>query len=356
MALAAVPVLWMNEGCAVDIAKGLEETGAAVQTIEADSSPSEYSGEPVHFSGETEFSSPARDITLGVSEDSFLGLERKVEMFQYRERERGEGEDRRVEYTTEWSSMRIPSENFENSANYYNPQMPLSREKFYASGIKVGSYQFSDALTNQIRLNESLTPNQSMISNLPETYRSQAKLSGQYIYIGENPNNPQVGDIRISFDYSANKTVSVLGSVSGNEIVAHRTSRDTDVLRLADGNQSAEAMIAQAQTENVIRTWLVRFGGFLLMFFGIRQFVSPLTSPLRFIPFLGSLINAGITLMAFLFSLTVSITIIAIAWIVFRPLLGISLLLVAVAAIGFLIFRAKNKPVDPETDPAATAG
>ena len=58
------------------------------------------------------------------------------------------------------------------------------------------------------------------------------------------------------------------------------------------------------------------------------------------IPFLGDLIGAGISLISFLIALPCTLVTIAVAWIYYRPLLGIGLLVVAAALIVFL-FRKK---------------
>jgi len=57
---------------------------------------------------------------------------------------------------------------------------------------------------------------------------------------------------------------------------------------------------------------------------------------------LGSLVGGVSALIAFLLSLGISFVVIAISWISFRPLLGISLLVVAVACF-FLILKKMSQ-------------
>jgi hypothetical protein len=54
------------------------------------------------------------------------------------------------------------------------------------------------------------------------------------------------------------------------------------------------------------------------------------------VPLLGNIVGAGIGFVAFLLSAVLSLTTIAIAWIVYRPLLGCLLLVVALALVVFI--------------------
>lgn len=57
------------------------------------------------------------------------------------------------------------------------------------------------------------------------------------------------------------------------------------------------------------------------------------------LPFLGNLAEMGIGLVSFLIALILSSITIAIAWIIYRPLIGIALLVVAVGSV--VVFKKK---------------
>jgi hypothetical protein len=63
-----------------------------------------------------------------------------------------------------------------------------------------------------------------------------------------------------------------------------------------------------------------------------------------FIPLLGDLLRAGTFLVALAIALPLSLATIAVAWLAYRPVLGITLIVAAVAAgIGiFVLFRKKK--------------
>jgi hypothetical protein len=61
------------------------------------------------------------------------------------------------------------------------------------------------------------------------------------------------------------------------------------------------------------------------------------------VPFIGSIKGFGTGVASFLLSLILSIITIALAWIVYRPVVGISLLVVAGAGITFMVTRKKKQ-------------
>lgn len=83
-------------------------------------------------------------------------------------------------------------------------------------------------------------------------------------------------------------------------------------------------------------TWILRGVGFVLVPIGFLCMTRPLTMLFAILPFLESIVGAGAFLAAITLSVPVTLVTIAIAWIVYRPLIGI-LLLVAAAGGFFLI-------------------
>ena len=58
-------------------------------------------------------------------------------------------------------------------------------------------------------------------------------------------------------------------------------------------------------------------------------------------PFLGNIVGAGVGLVCFVFGLVWSFVVIAIAWLFYRPLIGI--LFLALAGVGIWFLRKKSK-------------
>ena len=65
-------------------------------------------------------------------------------------------------------------------------------------------------------------------------------------------------------------------------------------------------------------TWLLRFLGFFLMFWGLKAVVKPLSVLADALPFLGNLVASGTGAIAFLGVLALSPLTVAVAWLYYR--------------------------------------
>ncbi len=106
-------------------------------------------------------------------------------------------------------------------------------------------------------------------------------------------------------------------------------------------NSSADEMINNAENSNKILTWGLRAVGFVLMFFGLMMIFKPISTIADVLPIFGSIVSAGTTLITFLLAFILSLLTIAIGWIVYRPVLGIILLVVALALV--MVIKGKLK-------------
>jgi hypothetical protein len=102
-------------------------------------------------------------------------------------------------------------------------------------------------------------------------------------------------------------------------------------------------MFAAAEAENNLLAWILRLVGFVLMFLGLLSVFQPLKVLADVLPLAGSIVGAGTGFVAFALSLAGSLTIIAFAWLWYRPVLGIALLALAGVGIYFLV-KALRKP------------
>ncbi len=149
---------------------------------------------------------------------------------------------------------------------------------------------------------------------------------------------PQIGDVRLWFTATPVQTVSLLSQQTGESFRPFETHYDTTINVLKVGVFSAAEMIAQEEAANRILTWLLRAGGSMMMFFGLMLLLRPLVVLSDVLPLAGSLVGFGTAIVAGLLTIAGAMTVIGIAWVFYRPVLGISLLVVAIAAV-YLIFR-----------------
>lgn len=79
------------------------------------------------------------------------------------------------------------------------------------------------------------------------------------------------------------------------------------------------------------------------MALGIGMIFKPISTLGDVIPILGSILGMGTGILAFIVALLLSLVTIAIAWIAYRPVLGIILLAVGAGAFGVIWFIGRMK-------------
>ncbi len=353
--LASFPLLWWNEGRAVTTYKSLQEGASSVVSISADQVDPEKENHLVHLTGKAITDEILNDTTFGVSVNA-IKLQRSVEMYQWRERKTTRTENRvggstetveTFSYEKTWSSSLIDSSRFENPTGHQNPgSFPHPSTTFTARNVTVGAFRLNPALIANISNFRSLEMTDT--DDVPAPLQERTTLHNGGYYIGANPADPQIGDLRISFRVVEPTAVSLIARQVGDSFSPYQTQAGRDLQMLSVGVHTAEAMFEQAQASNVRTTWILRFVGFALMSIGLGMVFNVLKVVADVLPILGKIVGTGVSLITSLISAVLSLLTIAIAWIYYRPLLGISLLIVGFAIMVFVIMKIKGaKPVQP---------
>ena len=140
----------------------------------------------------------------------------------------------------------------------------------------------------------------------------------------------------MSFQVINPATVSLVGVQSGQSFAAYQTGTGTTILLVEEGTLTAQQMFKKAQDRNTVMTWIIRGGGFFMMFLGIFLIFRPIVVFADVLPIFGTLLGAGIGLFAFLGAAIMSFITIAVAWIVYRPVIGVAMLVLAAGALYWL--------------------
>jgi len=373
MFLISFIVLWWNEGRAVKTATGLTEGSSKVISVfEGDINP-QYEGELIHITGNIVSNDTLTDRDFNISSTG-LKLKRQVEMYQWiestsekKEKNLGGSETTTTtyDYSKTWKKTVINSNNFEIQDKYINPnQMPYENVEMEVKSAEIGAFNFSEDFIG--RMNDyqsiSLTPHQKTKSKrntpknsnkiyndyneiiyTPNLYTDSIATSS-YVFIGDGtPQNPKIGDVKITFSEVTEEKVSIIAQQNGRELIPFHTETGTTISLLESGDVPANIMFETAQSRNTTWTWILRFIGFLMMFIGITKCFSPLVVLADVVPFIGRLLGAGISFFAGLAAFALSLTTIAIAWIAYRPVLAFSLLGIAVASLIFIFVKNKKQ-------------
>lgn len=153
---------------------------------------------------------------------------------------------------------------------------------------------------------------------------------------------PNIGDVRITWTYAApQETLSLIAVQTGDTFRGYRAKSGYYVNLLNMGVLTPEQMFERAHFENKVYLWLLRAVGWLLMYIGLRSLFSVLSVLADVLPFLGNLVEAGLSIASFLLSFIISLLIIAVAWFWYRPML--SLALVGVAVVCYFLLRLRRK-------------
>ena len=171
------------------------------------------------------------------------------------------------------------------------------------------------------------------------------------IYIGEDPGRPEVGDVRITFTKVVPCQITVVSKVNGNSFVPFVAKNGKEFTALRLGEVPQEQIFEEAHQANKIWLWVLRVLGFFLVAGGLKGIFNIIETLLKVLPFLANIVGWGVGLVCNLIAFVWSLIIIAIAWLAYRPVLGISLLVIAAAAVWYFATHKKKGAAEP---PAAT--
>lgn len=340
------PVLFKNEGNSVRTAKALNEgEGACVPLESIATIDPDMEGRLVHAIGKAETDDILSDDEFGISRTA-IRLERSVEMYQWEEsshttekKNLGGSVTKETTYTYSktWSQALIDSSDFKE-AGHDNPAGMMYQSKDQrAQNVRFGAFRLNESQIARIggemelELGQDYQPpmaNAQRLGNtiyIPNTASSQNSATN----IRDVAMSPQIGDMRVTFSIVLPHDISIIAKQRGDSFVSYVAKTGKKVDLIANGAKDAAEMFAAARRGNAMFTWLGRLGGFLLMFIGLSMILKPLSVLGDVVPFIGTIIGIGAGIVAGLVSLICSLVTIAIAWIFYRPIIGIALLLVA---------------------------
>lgn len=347
--IVGIALLFWNEGRAVKTYKTLKEGQGLVIDVASDAVDEANNGKLVHLSADAATDETLVDSDFEVSAQA-IRLRRDVEMYQWTETEKSEtrkklggGEETvtTYTYTKEWNGMLNDTANFKEPSGHANPsEFPYDSMTLDAEQVVVGAFYLSPDLIAQLSDFKDLP-----VRDVPEgaQWPEGARADKGGIYLGADPAQPQVGDVRINFSVVEPGPVSIVAAQNGDTFADYQTKAGGTIAMIVPGNVPAQQMFEDAIAGNTMVTWLIRLGGFILIWIGFGLLFAPLSVLADIVPLFGNLVGAATGLIAFLLALAVALTVIAIAWLVFRPLLGAALLVVAMAAavLGFRKFGKK---------------
>jgi hypothetical protein len=326
--LIGIGVLIWNERNNVINIRDTKELRDVYVDVKSDKVDKDNEGKLIATSGKLDYNNEIlRDETFNIS-ISTPYLRRTVEVYQWEEEKTDSEGETTYSYKKVWTDELIDSSKFNTSGSHSNPSSkPYENDSMYASELKVGAYKLSSSFTTYLEAKSEYTDLSA--ANIPEGYT----FKNGYITNSEDLEKPSVGDVRISFQYANYNDVSVMGKLNNETVTEYTTKKGSKFSYFVDGTHDGEYMISAKEKGDKMFKWILRAIGTLAIILGIAALFGPINTLTSYVPILGNLVSGATGIIAFLLGLALSLIVIAISWIVFRPLLGICLLVAAIALI-----------------------
>ena len=369
--ILAFPLLFWNESRAVKTAKRLAEGAGSVLSVGTDSVDPANEGKLVHVSGMVAVHGEVADADFGISTPA-VALSRSVEIYQWVEDEESEvvtKDGKEVEkvtytYSKQWCDSPVDSSRFKERGHDNGPaEMRFGYRDVCATDVTLGAFSLSESNIRRIGGEKAYAFPAGFVP--PETLAG-AQLANGVVYVPidaalpapvvtvdtngvtnvvQNARSvaaqPQIGDLRVTFAVVEPHEVSIVAAQVGNSFGGWKASDGNSIMMQRDGVHDAAEMFESAQASNKLLTRVLRFVGFLIMFLGVRAVLAPLAVLVDVIPLVNRLVSASVSIGAAIVAAVFSLVTIALAWVTFRPLVAIPLLVVAVA-LAVLGFRRKR--------------
>ncbi len=340
--LIGIGILWYNEGRTVKNQSTINEARKNYIQVKSDIISEKNEGKLVATKGKLDLNEAGElvDSKFGISAKA-AKMVRTVEMYQWKEEcETDDNDKKNCSYEKSWESTIIDSSEFEEG-NHDNPgNMPYDTEVFLASNIRMGAYLLPDELVRQLSCDKKKS-NSDLVNQYNNSVES-IKVDGNYL-TDVKDNSPEIGDIRISYQFIDSGSVSVLAVQTDDTFEAYTSKSGKDVYKILKGNYTGAQILEKMTKSNKSWKWILRFVGILLVISAFSSMFSFITNLTEKIPILGNIVGGATGLISAILGICVSFIVIAIAWFRFRPLLSIVLIVIVVALVVCLKMKVFDK-------------
>ena len=340
--LVGIGLLWYNEGRTVANQSTINEARKNYKDVASDKIDEKNEGKLISTKGKIDLSesSTPTDSIFGINAKA-AKLIRTVEVYEWKEECTTDDNDKETcTYEKVWEDRLIDSSSFKESGHTNPTSIPYESETFLASNVRVGAFFLPEELINRLSTNKKKSN-----MHLKDEYTKPVEgitISGDYL-TNVKENNPEIGNIRISFSYLDEETVSIMAVQVGNSFEAFTSKKGKDVYKILKGNYTGAQILEKMTKTNNTWKWILRILGTLLVIGAFNSMFSFITNLTDRIPILGRIVSGTTGLISAVLCFAISLIVIAIAWFRFRPILSIILLLIVVALVVFLKMYNQKK-------------
>lgn len=405
MLIGGTIALWANEGRTAKTSSTLDKVEAIVEEMpDPQTVDPRFNGKVVHTCGFATTADTISDNFIGAKENA-IAIFTDVEYYQWEEEEvtktRTNSDGKKEEYKEyhyrkNWVSDPVNSSNFEDrryrgknftllqadeteiwaeNVTFEAYKLPkglikemTSRHDLMLNGkieprrlreidnLCIRSYEGEEALHDDFLSQRSDSLNKAASDTLDGQDREwpgidlrYVQVRGNMVYLGLNSQEPHVGDVRIYYQKIAPDNVSIIAKVEGNTFQEYYNPYDKQTYwKLTNGLHESIEMIDDSRRDNSVYAWTARILGILLIVGGLKCAFSIIPALFSFIPMLGKVVEMGVGVVCWVVGVVWSILVIGVAWLFYRPVVGVILLLIVAGFIFFM--RRKPKPAEAEAD------
>ena len=166
------------------------------------------------------------------------------------------------------------------------------------------------------------------------------------LYFGRVPGSPEVGDVRVTFEKVVPAKVTVMAVVDGDTFKPYKAKNGKRFQTLVMGKKSGDEIIEGEKEANNMILWALRIIGIMIVIGGLKGIFGFLETILKVVPFVANIFGWGVGIVCTVLGIVWSLIVIALAWLFYRPLLGIGLLVLAGFLVWVFAFQGKDKLKD----------
>lgn len=351
--LGSIYIIFWNESSELHTKKSLQQTENVLISVPDDPIDPNNNLAVIYFSGIAKTKEILSDHELGVDANA-IRLSRHVEMYQWQENKKNESRNANLgsetttttySYQKVWSPYLLNSDRYHDQSAHKNPnKIPLSSTTLQALKVSVGDFYLPSELINKISGDVGIDLTNVNVTPLQAKLKRPITHVGDALYVGNNPNLPQIGDLRITMTEVLPQTVSVIAQQTGATLQPYTAPSGRAIALLTMGKQTPQEMIRHTQFENQIQSWIIRVGTLISMIIGFLLILQPIVVFADIVPFFGTLAEFGTGLVAILCGLALWTVSTAFAWIAVRPLMAMILIIVVILVIGIIYLTKKPRP------------
>ena len=240
----------------------------------------------------------------------------------------------------------------EDMLRQFDKNAQTAYERFYGVQKK---QPVKEEPAQTVALSDSAKAVQDSIQHVTDSIMANAKnkkdfeyvhQAGNVLYIGRAPGSPEVGDVRVTFEKVVPADVTVAAVVSGDTFKPFKAKNGEPFEELYMGKMSKDMVFDSAESSNNTMKWIFRLLGCILVIVGLKSIFGFIETILKVVPFVANIVGWGVGIVCTILGIVWSLIVIAVAWLFYRPVLSICLLVGAGLLIWLFAFKGKDKVKD----------